>query len=189
VALERSKMDVYSEIEELFTSGVSEEYLGEDVKLVEHMLQCADHARASGAPSELVIAALLHDIGHLLVDDAAAAHIAGEDAHHDEIGAQWIEARFPESVSEPVRLHVDAKRYLVSTDPLYMAKLSEASIHTLRLQGGLMDQDQIKDFFTLPGAKAAIQVRLWDDVAKIRDKATSTLDSFRIEIENLAGNR
>ena len=52
-----------------------------------------------------------------------------------------------------------------------------------------MDQDQIKDFFTLPGAKAAIQVRLWDDVAKIRDKATSTLDSFRIEIENLAGNR
>jgi len=182
-------LSTYQEIEELFTTGISEEYLGEDVKLVEHMLQCADLARESGASDELIVAALLHDIGHLLVDDAVTSHNEGHDAHHDIVGAQWVAERFPESISEPVRLHVAAKRYLVSIDPAYRAKLSEASIHTLRLQGGLMDQDQIKDFFTLPGAKAAIQVRLWDDVAKIRDKATSTLDSFRIEIENLAGNR
>ena len=172
-------LTTYEEIAEIYSSGVSEEYLGEDVKLVEHMLQCADHARASGAPSELVIAALLHDIGHLLVDDAAAAHIAGEDAHHDEIGAQWIEARFPESVSEPVRLHVDAKRYLVSTDPLYMAKLSEASIHTLNLQGGEMTAAECEEFLAIPGAKEGISLRIWDDLGKVRDKPTSKLADFK----------
>jgi gamma-butyrobetaine dioxygenase len=172
-------LSTYQEIEELFTTGISEEYLGEDVKLVEHMLQCADLARESGASDELIVAALLHDIGHLLVDDAVTSHNEGHDAHHDIVGAQWVAERFPESISEPVRLHVAAKRYLVSIDPAYRAKLSEASIHTLNLQGGEMTAAECEEFLAIPGAKEGISLRIWDDLGKVRDKPTSNLADFK----------
>lgn len=175
-------LSTYEEIEELFTTGISEEYLGEDVKLVEHMLQCADLAREAGVSDELIVAALLHDIGHLLVDDAVTAHNEGHDAHHDEVGAAWVAARFPASISEPVRLHVAAKRYLVSTDPSYRAKLSEASIHTLNLQGGEMTPAECEDFLAIPGAKEGISLRIWDDLGKVRDKSTSSLADFKAVI-------
>lgn len=175
-------LTTYQEIEELFTTGISEEYLGEDVKLVEHMLQCADLAREAGASDELIVAALLHDIGHLLVDDAVTAHNEGHDAHHDEVGAAWVAARFPASISEPVRLHVAAKRYLVSTDPSYRAKLSEASIHTLNLQGGEMTPAECEEFLAIPGAKEGISLRIWDDLGKVRDKSTSSLADFKAVI-------
>jgi len=171
--------DIYQELEKIFTTGISEEYLGEDVKLVEHMLQCGDLAREAGASDELVVAALLHDIGHLLVDDAVEAHDEGRDAHHDDVGAAWVAERFPATVSEPVRLHVAAKRYLVSTDPSYRSLLSEASIHTLNLQGGEMNEAECEEFLAIPGAREGIQLRIWDDLGKIRDKKTSSLADFR----------
>ncbi|MEJ0014211.1 MAG: HD domain-containing protein [Actinomycetota bacterium] len=176
----------YEEIETIFSSGVSEEYLGEDVKLVEHMLQCADLAREAGAPDHLIVASLLHDIGHLLVDDAPGAHDSGVDAHHDEVGARWIEARFPSLVSEPVRLHVAAKRYLVTTNADYLSKLSHASVQTLYMQGGPLNQEEVVDFISRTGAEDAVRVRLWDDLAKIRDKKTSSLSDFREAIDALA---
>lgn len=179
-------MNTYDEIVEIYTSGASEEYLGEDVKLVEHMLQCADLAKQSGASNELVLAALLHDIGHLLITDATEAHSSGIDAHHDEIGAQWVEERFPDSVSMPILLHVDAKKYLVATDSDYYEKLSQASKDTLKMQGGPLTLEEAAEFFALDGAKEAIQVRLWDDQAKVRDKPTSTIEEFREIIEALA---
>ena len=180
-------LTVYEEIAELFSTGISEEYLGEDVKLVEHMLQCADLARESGASDALVVAALLHDIGHLLVTDAVEAHETGRDAHHDEVGAAWVAARFPKSVSEPVRLHVAAKRYLVSTDPSYLELLSEASIHTLAMQGGVMTPEECEEFLAIPGAREGVQLRLWDDIGKIRNKPTSELSSFEVAISGLNG--
>ena len=177
---------VYDEIETIFTTGISEEYLGEDVKLVEHMLQCADLARSAGAPDYLVVASLLHDIGHLLVDDAPGAQDAGVDMHHDVVGAMWIEDRFPGSVSEPVRLHVAAKRYLVTTNHDYLAKLSPASVITLNMQGGAFNQEEVIDFISSVGAEDAVRVRLWDDLAKVRDKETSGLIEFKEAIDTLA---
>jgi gamma-butyrobetaine dioxygenase len=177
---------VFLEIEEIFAASVGEEYLGEDVKLVEHMLQCADIAQSVAAPDYLIVAALLHDIGHLLVDDAAGAHDSGVDRHHDAVGAKWLEARFPATVSEPVRLHVAAKRYLVTTNHDYLSKLSHASVQTLYMQGGPLNQDEVIEFISREGAEDAVRVRLWDDLAKVRDRPTSELKDFKAAIDALA---
>ena len=177
---------VFQEIEKNFTTGISEEYLGEDVKLVEHMLQCGDLAKEAGAPDYLVVASLLHDIGHLLVDDAVGAQDSGIDMHHDAVGARWLEERFPSTVSEPVRLHVAAKRYLVTTNHDYLSKLSHASVQTLYMQGGPLNQDEVIEFISREGAEDAVRVRLWDDLAKVHDKPTSTLLEFKSLIDSLA---
>jgi predicted HD phosphohydrolase len=177
-------VSVYEDIEKIFTTGIAEEYLGEDVKLVEHMLQCADLAKSAGAPDYLIVASLLHDIGHLLVDDAHGAQDAGVDMHHDVVGARWIEERFASRVSEPVRLHVLAKRYLVTTNHDYLSKLSHASVQTLYMQGGPLEQEEVVEFISKEGAEDAVRVRLWDDLAKVRDKQTSTLSDFRDAIES-----
>ena len=177
---------VFQEIEKIFTTGISEEYVGEDVKLVEHMLQCGDLAKEAGAPDYLVVASLLHDIGHLLVDDAVGAQDSGIDMHHDAVGARWLEERFPSTVSEPVRLHVAAKRYLVTTNHDYLSKLSHASVQTLYMQGGPLNQDEVIEFISREGAEDAVRVRLWDDLAKVRDKPTSTLLEFKSLIDSLA---
>jgi len=177
---------VFEEIKTIFTTGISEEYLGEDVKLVEHMLQCADLAKEAGAPDYLVVASLLHDIGHLLVDDAPGAQDAGIDMHHDVVGAEWVATRFPVSVAEPIRLHVAAKRYLITTQKDYLAKLSPSSVHTLNMQGGALNQEEVIDFISRVGAEDAVRVRLWDDMAKIRDKPTSKLEDFKEAIDSLA---
>jgi len=177
---------VYREIEKIFSTGIAEEYLGEDVKLVEHMLQCGDLARSAGAPPYLVIASLLHDIGHLLVENPPASQESGIDLHHDVVGAWWLEARFPAEVSEPVRLHVAAKRYLVTTQHDYLSKLSHASVQTLYMQGGPLNQDEVIEFISREGAEDAVHVRLWDDLAKVRDKPTSSLKEFEELIDLLA---
>lgn len=180
---------VFSEIELLFQESIAEEYLGEDVKLVEHMLQCGDLARVTGAPDYLIVASLLHDIGHLLVEDAEDGHASGVDLRHDFVGAQWLEERFPATVSEPVRLHVAAKRYLVTTNHDYLSKLSHASVQTLYMQGGPLNQEEVIDFISREGAEDAVRVRLWDDLAKVRGKATSSLADFKSAIDSLAIER
>jgi predicted HD phosphohydrolase len=182
-------MSAYADVEELFHSSVGEEYLGEDITLVEHMIQCGELAIGAGAPDWLVVAALLHDIGHMLVTDAHAAQDAGVDLHHDEVGAEWIANRFPENVFEAVRLHVDAKRYLVSTDPSYIEKLSDASRQTFEIQGAGMDADEIAIFRSLPYSDEAIQLRLWDDLGKIRGASTLTIKDFQKRIENVEATR
>ncbi len=178
----------FNEIAELFSARIGDEYLGEDVKLVEHMLQCGDLAKSVSAPDYLVVAALLHDIGHLLVEDAVGGHDGGVDKHHDVVGAKWIEERFPATVSEPVRLHVAAKRYLVTTNHDYLSKLSHASVQTLYMQGGPLHQEEVIEFISREGAEDAVRVRLWDDLAKVRDKPTSTLLDFKAAIDSLARN-
>lgn len=178
----------FDEIEKLFAARIGDEYLGEDVKLVEHMLQCADLALSVSAPDYLVAAALLHDIGHLLVEDPEGGHESRVDRHHDVVGAKWLEERFPATVSEPVRLHVAAKRYLVTTNHDYLSKLSHASVQTLYMQGGPLNQEEVIEFISREGAEDAVRVRLWDDLAKVRDKPTSTLHDFKEIIDSLARN-
>jgi gamma-butyrobetaine dioxygenase len=145
-------------IGELFAGPRARDHLGEPVSIGEHMLQAAELAEASGAEGALVAAALLHDIGHLLGDST-------ED-RHGEAGARWLSQWFGAAVTEPVRLHVPAKRYLCAADADYFALLSAESVRTLSLQGGPMTAAEGAAFEALPFSRDAVAVRRWDDQAK-----------------------
>ena len=161
-------------IAELFSSAGAADYLGEPVTVAEHLLQAGTLAEAAGASPALIAAALLHDVGHLRGADALAEGIelsgrelmTGTDNNHGERGAQWLAQWFPASVTEPVRLHVAAKRYLCAAEPSYFALLSEASVYTLSVQGGPMTEVEAAEFKRTPHAADAIAVRRWDDQAK-----------------------
>jgi phosphonate degradation associated HDIG domain protein len=151
---------------EIFARRGAEEYLGEPVSMGEHMLQSAALAEAAGASEALVAAALLHDIGHFTSEFGAYSPDDTEDKHHDDAGAEVLAPFFPPRVTECVRLHVAAKRYLCATDSAYFAKLSPASVHTLSLQGGPMGAAEIREFEASPYFRDAVQVRLWDEGGK-----------------------
>ena len=174
-------------IAELFTSEGAADYLGEPVTVAEHLLQAGALAQAAGAPSALVAAALLHDVGHLRGADAQADAIvlsgrelmSGTDNNHGDRGAVWLAQWFPVSVSEPVRLHVAAKRYLCATEPSYFGRLSEASVYTLSVQGGPMTDAEAREFEREPHAADAIAVRRWDDLAKDPSADMPAFDHYR----------
>jgi phosphonate degradation associated HDIG domain protein len=172
-------MSPVDEIFALFKQRGAGAYYGEPVSMTEHMLQAAYFARAEAAPAALVIAALLHDVGHLIetVPDDIADWTT--DARHEEVGSRWLAQRFPAAVSEPVRLHVPAKRYLCATDNAYLAKLSAASIVTLKLQGGPMTRDETIRFETESFYREAVRVRRWDDAGKVAGLATPKLEDYR----------
>jgi phosphonate degradation associated HDIG domain protein len=182
-------MKVTEEISAIFAKRGSGAYFGESVSMTEHALQAAHFAQAAAAPPSLVIAALLHDVGHLVEDvpDDLADWI--EDARHEEIGSRWLAARFPPEISEPVRLHVPAKRYLCATDTHYFSKLSPASVVTLKLQGGPMMAFEIAQFETERYYKEAVQVRQWDDQGKIAGLVTSSIADYGALIEELTNDK
>jgi gamma-butyrobetaine dioxygenase len=167
-------------IAELFAGPGARDYLGEAVTIGEHMRQAAALAEAAGAAAPLVAAALLHDIGHLLGEKNRGGLGGGRpprastDARHGAGGAQWLSQWFGPAVTEPVRLHVAAKRYLCATEPGYFGLLSAESVRTLALQGGPMAPEQVTAFEALPYARDAVAVRRWDDEAK--DPAVSPPD-------------
>ncbi len=144
-------------IAELFAGPGARDYLGEAVTIGVHMRQAGALAEAAGTPAPLVAAALLHDVGHLRQET---------DDRHGTAGARWLSQWFGEAVTEPVRLHVAAKRYLCATEPRYFALLSQESVRTLALQGGPMTARQAAAFEELPYARDAVAVRRWDDEAK-----------------------
>lgn len=146
-------------------------YGAEGVNQLQHALQCAAQAETAGASPALIVAALLHDIGHLVADDEDAAP-RGVDAHHENVAARYLARWFPAEVVEPVRLHVAAKRYLCAAEPAYRATLSFASERSLLLQGGPFSIVKAEEFRRAPHGEAAIQLRRWDDKAK--DPATAT---------------
>ncbi|WP_030453839.1 TauD/TfdA family dioxygenase [Herbidospora cretacea] len=164
------------ELEALFTGPGTGDYLGEAVTMAEHMLQAAALAEAAGAPAHLVAAALLHDIGHL---DGGAELMAGVDNRHSHTGADALARWFGPEVTEPVRLHVAAKRYLCAVEPDYRARLSEASEFTLQVQGGPMTGEEAAAFAALPGAAGAVAVRRWDEAAKVAGATTPRFGHFR----------
>jgi phosphonate degradation associated HDIG domain protein len=175
-----------AEILELYGVRGAAAYFGERVSMSEHSLQAAHFARAEAAPEALVLAALLHDVGHLLEAVPDALEDWTSDAHHEEVGARWLARRFPREVSEPVRLHVPAKRYLCATDPAYNARLSRASVHTLALQGGPMSAAEVARFEAEPFAQQAVRVRRWDDQGKVAGLATRELGEYAGLIERWA---
>ncbi len=153
-------------------------YHGEAVTQLQHALQCAHLAENANAQPALVAAALLHDIGHLAHHLGEDAAVRGIDDRHEYRGAGLIQRVFPPSVSEPVRLHVQAKRCLCATDPSYLQSLSLASLQSLQLQGGVMSTTDALAFMAQPHAADAIQLRHWDDGAKAPQAHPPTLEHY-----------
>jgi len=177
---------IVDEIADLFAGVGTMAYLGESVSIAEHMLQTADAAEQDGASAELIAAALLHDLGHLVhtMPEDSADH--GIDTAHEEVGARWLSSAFPQAVVAPIRLHVAAKRYLCATSPEYMAVLSPASVHSLMLQGGPMTPDEAAEFEALPHSADAVRVRRWDDRGKVAGRAVRAFDHYRPLLEEQA---
>ncbi len=179
-------MNLTDEILAVFERRGSEAYFGECVSTTEHSLQAAYFAQAAAAPPGLIVAALLHDIGHLVEEVPSDLADWTEDAHHERVGGRWLARRFRPEVSEPVRLHVPAKRYLLATDAAYFAKLSPASVITLKLQGGPMAAHEVAQFETEPFYRDAVRLRRWDDQGKVAGLETPGLSDYRAFIEALA---
>lgn len=170
----------------LFSTEGAQDYLGEQVSVAVHMRQAAALAEAAGAPEAQVAAALLHDVGHICGGTVSGRQLmAGTDNRHEETGAAWLAQWFPGDVTEPVRLHVAAKRYLCAVVPRYYGKLSAASVYTLAVQGGPMTTDEAAEFETLPHAGAAVAVRRWDEAAKDPVSDGPDFDHFRPLLHSL----
>lgn len=154
-------------------------YLGEPVTLTEHMLQTAYAAEQDGAGPALIAAAVVHDFGHFVhdLDEDSAQH--GVDTVHEEAGAAYLSRYFIPAVVEPTRLHVAAKRYLCAVDPAYFDALSPASILSLKLQGGPLDEAGVKAYEALPFAQVAARLRRYDDQGKTPGLRTPDLEHYR----------
>jgi phosphonate degradation associated HDIG domain protein len=160
-------------------------FYDESVTQLEHALQCANQARIHDAKGTQVTSALLHDLGHFLLDEHSAdkAFLA-DDLNHEAVGADFLEPFFPDAVTTPVRLHVPAKRYLCTTDSKYYDGLSEASKRSLRVQGGVMSDDERMAFERIPHFEDALNLRRWDDLSKVRNLDIPDLETYREVVES-----
>jgi phosphonate degradation associated HDIG domain protein len=166
------------DIETVFARRGGEQYSGEPVTQLEHALQSAALAEAEGADDELVTAALLHDLGHLLQELGETPSLRGVDDVHQYAALPFLRGLFGERVLGGIRLHVDAKRYLCATRPEYHDALSEDSKRSLKLQGGVFDTPQAQAFIAQQGALDAVRLRLWDDRAKVAGLPTPSLSHY-----------
>jgi predicted HD phosphohydrolase len=171
-------MTIVSRIEQLFLGRGSRLYEqtapGKVVTVLQHALQCAQLAEWADADPSLVAAALLHDVGRLLVDGIDETRADG----HELLAARFLELDFDPDVVQPIRLHVLAKRYLVTIDPSYVDKLSAASRHSLIREGGPLTEREVEDFEESPFAAQAVALRRWDDLARVPGKKTPPLDYY-----------
>ena len=167
----------------LFMNAHGNSFYDESVTQLEHAIQTAVLAREAQAPIHQVVAALLHDIGHFMTDEHDENRdFQAEDWYHEDVGAEGLKPFFDARVIEPVRLHVPAKRYLCSVDAAYYADLSPASKRSFGLQGGPLSPAEISTFENHPHFDAAIQLRRWDDRAKVVGLNTPELSDFRREV-------
>jgi len=178
-------MSVTREIFELFETRGHDAYFGEGVSQLEHALQAAWLAEQSKAPPALVAAALLHDVGHLIHGLPEDIADQGVDGLHEDAGADWLAKHFGPEVTEPIRLHVDAKRYLCYTDPSYRALLSPSSQQSLALQGGTCTADEARALESRPYFKNAVLLRRWDDSAKVPGLVVPPLDHYQSLMQSL----
>lgn len=160
-----------------------------DVNQLQHALQAAMLAEQAGGDAALITAALLHDIGHMVHGLGENPAEDGVDDHHEALGHAFLCQHFESDVTEPVRLHVAAKRCLCATEPDYAALLSPDSVLSLRLQGGPMSSAEVAAFRTEPGADAAVHLRRFDDQAKIKDLPTPSLEHFLLFVARCLTNR
>lgn len=160
------------------------------VTQTQHAAQSAALADAENADSAMVIAALMHDIGHLVIDEHNGNRdFLDDDEKHQVVAATVLGRLFPPAVTAPIALHVAAKRYLVATDPSYASGLSRASVQSLLVQGGPMNADEIAKFRRLGYADEACRLRRWDDSAKVPHRLVPPLEHYRERLESLVAFR
>ena len=174
------------EICHLFESGGLTMYSGEPVTQLQHALQSATLAEQVGATPELICAALLHDLGHLLNPQGETPSARGIDDTHQYFALPYLRGLFSSAVLEPIRLHVDAKRYLCATDAAYYDRLSADSKRSLMLQGGIFNASDAAAFIARPHAADAVRLRLWDDLAKDAAMVTPDLPYFTALMQTCA---
>ena len=172
----------------IFERRGGEEYLGEPVTMGQHMLQGATLAEQSEEQDEIVVGVLLHDIGHFTSEFGTFSMDDTEDRYHENAGAAVLENFFPSVITDCCRYHVAAKRYLCATDPQYFNKLSDASVHSLNLQGGPMSEAEIINFMRNPNLKQILAVRLYDDSAKVPQMATPSFYHFAPLVHKMVNN-
>jgi phosphonate degradation associated HDIG domain protein len=175
--------DVLARVERLFAERGGGEYHGEAVTQLEHALQTAHLAETDGRPAEWIAAALLHDVGHLLHGHGEDYLAYGINDRHEDLGARFLASCFGPAVTEPIRLHVPAKRYLCTVRPGYFKALSAASVRSLELQGGPMIAEEVREFESHPHFAAAAAVREYDDRAKVVGLPTPAFGHFREYLE------
>ena len=162
----------------------------ESVTQYEHSVQTAMIAKRNESSSSLIVAALLHDIGHLILNENDSKDdFLNYDLNHELIGARWLENKFPKSVIEPIKLHVLAKRYLCSLNNKYYSKLSEASKKSLEVQGGIMNKKEQRIFKLNNFSKDAIMLRKWDDEAKVKNFEIIPIRNFKNDIIVVLNNK
>lgn len=168
------------DIADLLQRQGARQYGNEAVSQLDHALQCAHLAEAAGETAETIVAALLHDLGHLLRADADPTELAqsSRDDLHQFIALPFLRPLFSDAVLEPIRMHVDAKRHLCRTDASYLAQLSPASIRSLELQGGVFSAQQAIEFMNHPHAATALRLRRYDDRAKTPGTPTPPLAHY-----------
>ena len=175
-------MLAFDDIKQLFARYGAAQYSGEPVTQLEHALQTAHFAEQSGAGDELVTACLLHDLGHLLNEPVRDSNdtptLHGIDDTHQYYALPFLRGLLPAAVLDAIGLHVDAKRYLCFANDSYHARLSDDSKRSLLLQGGVFDACAATAFLARPGARDAVLVRQWDDLAKQADLRTPSLAHF-----------
>src|SRR5580765_3681098 len=171
------------ELLDIFVGRATRRYGLSGVNQLQHALQAAALAEADHAPPATVLACLLHDVGHMIhrLGDNPAAR--GVDDVHEQLGADWLAERFGPEVSEPVRLHVAAKRYLCTIEPDYFGKLSPDSVRSLELQGGLMSAEEVDAFRSHPQHAEAVRLRRFDEAAKDPRAATADFDHYLRHVE------
>lgn len=170
-----------NDVRHLLANCGSSQYGSESVSQLEHALQCAQLAEAGGETPETVAACLLHDLGHLLATEqngSAKDHAYGDDLHQ-YLALPFLRGRMPDAVLEPIRLHVDAKRYLCQVEQGYLESLSPASVLSLTRQGGPFNSVEAQAFMMQAHANQAICLRRYDDLAKVPGRPTPGLDHYR----------
>lgn len=177
--------NVVGYLADLFARRGAEAYMGEAVSMAQHMLQAAQAAEESNAQPALIVAALLHDVGHFANDLPESELMSGTDNFHEVAGADFLDLFFPASVSVPVRFHVDAKRYLCRVDQRYFSQLSDASIFTLSVQGGPMSEEEVTAFEAMPHASDSVQLRRWDDLGKVAGHACPAFGHYEALVHSL----
>lgn len=173
---------------EIFETRASRQYGGEAVSQFEHALQCAHLAEQAGEADTTVVAGLLHDLGHLIMNakESASDALQQRDDLHQHIAIPFLRGLLPDAVLDPIRLHVDAKRYLCAAVPAYWASLSPVSKNSLELQGGAYTLAQCDEFLAQPFADVAVRLRRYDDLAKGQGVITPGLFHFQAKLEAVA---
>ena len=180
-----TRENLVSVLEKIYLSKGRDEYLGEPVTVAQHMLQGATIAEQTGQDEHIIVAALLHDVGHFVGEFGTFSMDDTQDRYHEESGAKMLEPFFPKVVVDCVRHHVAAKRYLCATRREYLSRLSKASVHSLKLQGGPMNEEEVAQFEKLPNLRAIVQVRYLDDGGKQANMQTAPFSHFAPMLERL----